>query len=61
MGNDILKLEQHLCMLCYKHEDPDQRLKGILKLGKDLSPSMLVENMMHNHKLSPTHYHPLND
>ena len=28
VGNDILKLEQHdLCMLRYKHEDPNQRLK----------------------------------
>ena len=29
-------------MLRYKHEDPDQRLKVMVKLGKDLSPSWSI-------------------
>ena len=50
-GNDILKLDQHaLCMLCYKDPDPDQRLKVTVKLGKDYSPTVMLEHMMHHHK-----------
>ena len=50
-GNDILKLDQQaLCMLCYKDPDPDQRLKVTVKLGKDYSPTVMLEHMMHHHK-----------
>ena len=44
-------LDQHaLCMLCYKDPDPDQRLKVTVKLGKDYSPTVMIEHMMHHHK-----------
>ena len=50
-GQDgLLQLENvvpHMFLL--NHEDPDQRLKITVKLGKDMSPSMLLEHMMHNH------------
>jgi hypothetical protein len=50
-GNDILKLDQHvLCMFSYKDPDTDQRLKVTVKLGKDYSPTVMLEQMMHHHK-----------
>ncbi len=43
--NDILKLDQHsLCMICYKNSDPEQRLKVTVKLGKDCSPTVMLEH-----------------
>ena len=49
--NDILKLDQYvLCMFCYKDPDPEQRLKVTVKLGKDYSPTVMVEHMTHHHK-----------
>jgi hypothetical protein len=49
--NDILKLDQYvLCMFCYKDQDPEQRLKVTVKLGKDYSPTVMVAHMTHHHK-----------
>jgi hypothetical protein len=46
-GNDMLKLDQHaLCMLFYKNPDPEQRLKATVKLGKDYSPTVMLEHIM---------------
>ena len=58
--NDILKLDQYvLCMFCYKDPDPEQRLKVTVKLGKDYSPTVILEYMIHHHKGGTTWFHPI--
>ena len=51
VGSDKLHLDRHaLCMLCYKSEDDRTRQTVTVVLGKDNSPTPLVEHMrVHHH------------
>ena len=51
VGSDKLHLDRHaLCMLCYKSEDDRTRQAVTVILGKDNSPTPLVEHMrVHHH------------